>query len=113
MCIRDRDIALAIELFTEGSLDTFAKQTNVNTESSLICYDIRDLGKALKTVGMLVVMDSIYNRIVSNKKKGRPTFVFIDEIYLLFANEYSSNFLFEQWKRARKHSAFYTGIRCV
>ena len=105
-----KDIALAIELFTEGSLDTFAKQTNVNTESSLICYDIRDLGKALKTVGMLVVMDSIYNRIVSNKKKGRPTFVFIDEIYLLFANEYSSNFLFEQWKRARKHNAFYTGI---
>lgn len=105
-----KDIALAIELFTEGSLDTFAKQTNVNTDSSLICYDIRDLGKALKTVGMLVVMDSIYNRIVSNKKKGRPTFVFIDEIYLLFANEYSSNFLFEQWKRARKHNAFYTGI---
>lgn len=105
-----KDVALAIELFTDGSLDTFAKPTNVNTESSLICYDIRDLGKALKTVGMLVVLDSIYNRIVRNKKKGRPTHVFIDEIYLLFANEYSSNFLFEQWKRARKHNACYTGI---
>ncbi len=105
-----KDVALAIELFTDGSLDTFAKPTNVNTESSLICYDIRDLGKALKTVGMLVVLDSIYNRIVQNKKKGRPTYVFIDEIYLLFANEYSSNFLFEQWKRARKHNACYTGI---
>ena len=105
-----KDVALAIELFTDGSLDTFAKPTNVNTESSLICYDIRDLGKALKTVGMLVVLDSIYNRIVRNKKKGRPTYVFIDEIYLLFANEYSSNFLFEQWKRARKHNACYTGI---
>ena len=105
-----KDVALAIELFTDGSLDTFAKPTNVNTESNLICYDIRDLGKALKTVGMLVVLDSIYNRIVRNKKKGRPTYVFIDEIYLLFANEYSSNFLFEQWKRARKHNACYTGI---
>lgn len=105
-----KDVALAIELFTDGSLDTFAKPTNVNTESSLICYDIRDLGKALKTVGMLVVLDSIYNRIVRNKKHGRPTYVFIDEIYLLFANEYSSNFLFEQWKRARKHNACYTGI---
>lgn len=105
-----KDVALAIELFTDGSLDTFAKPTNVNTESSLICYDIRDLGKALKTVGMLVVLDSICNRIVRNKKKGRPTYVFIDEIYLLFANEYSSNFLFEQWKRARKHNACYTGI---
>ena len=105
-----KDVALAIELFTDGSLDTFAKPTNVNTDSSLICYDIRDLGKALKTVGMLVVLDSIYNRIVRNKKRGRPTYVFIDEIYLLFANEYSSNFLFEQWKRARKHNACYTGI---
>lgn len=105
-----KDVALAIELFTDGSLDTFAKPTNVNTESRLICYDVRDLGKALKTVGMLVVLDSIYNRIVRNKKKGRPTYVFIDEIYLLFANEYSSNFLFEQWKRARKHNACYTGI---
>ena len=105
-----KDVALAIELFTDGSLDTFAKPTNVNTDSNLICYDIRDLGKALKTVGMLVVLDSIYNRIVRNKKKGRPTYVFIDEIYLLFANEYSSNFLFEQWKRARKHNACYTGI---
>ena len=105
-----KDIALAIELFTTGSLDTFARQTNVDTESSLICYDILDLGKALKTVGMLVVMDSIYNRIVRNKKKGRPTYVFCDEIYLLFANEYSSNFLFEQWKRARKNRSYYCGI---
>lgn len=105
-----QDVALSLELFTNGSLNTFAKQTNVNTESSLLCYDIRDLGKQLKTVGMLVVLDSIYNRIISNRKKGRPTYVFIDEIYLLFANEYSSNFLFEQWKRARKHNAFYTGV---
>ena len=105
-----QDVALSLELFTNGSLNTFAKQTNVNTESSLLCYDIRDLGKQLKTVGMLVVLDSIYNRIISNRKKGRPTYVFIDEIYLLFANEYSSNFLFEQWKRARKHNAFYIGL---
>ncbi len=105
-----KELALKIELFTEGTLDTFAKQTNVNTQSSLLCYDIRDLGKSLKTVGMLVVLDSIYNRIVTNQKKGRQTYIFIDEIYLLFANEYSSNFLFEQWKRARKYNACYTGI---
>ena len=105
-----KDVALAIELFTEGSLDTFAKQTNVDTENAVICYDIHDLGKQLKPIGMLVTLDSIYNRILKNKKKGRPTFVFIDEIYLLFSSEYSSNFLFEQWKRARKHNAFYTGI---
>lgn len=105
-----KDLALKIELFTEGTLDTFAKQTNVDTQNSLLCYDIRDLGKALKTVGMLVVLDSIHNRIVSNQKKGRPTYIFIDEIYLLFSDQYSSNFLFEAWKRARKYNACYTGI---
>ncbi len=105
-----KDVALAIELFTDGSLDTFARHTNVDTENSVICYDIHDLGKQLKPIGMLVTLDAIYNRILKNKRKGRSTFVFIDEIYLLFSSAYSSNFLFEQWKRARKHNAFYTGI---
>ena len=105
-----KDIALAVELFSEGSLNTFAYQTNVDTDNPVICYDIHDLGKHLRSVGMLVVLDSIYNRILRNKKKGRMTFVFIDEIYLLFASEYSSNFLLEQWKRARKLGACYTGI---
>ena len=57
-----RDVALAIELFTEGSLNTFAKHTNVDTNSRILCYDIRDLGKQLQPVGMLVVLDSVFNR---------------------------------------------------
>lgn len=89
-----KEIALAIELFTDGSLNTFAKHTNVDTHSRLICYDILDLGKQLQPIGMLVVLDSILNRITQNRAKGRNTFIFIDEIYLLFQHEYSANFLF-------------------
>lgn len=105
-----KEIALAIELFTNGSLNTFAMQTNVDTSNSLICYDILDLGKQLQPIGMLVVLDSILNRITSNREKGKSTYIFIDEIYLLFQYEYSANFLFTLWKRVRKYGAFATGI---
>ena len=105
-----KQIALAIELFTDGSLNTFAKTTNVNTESRIICYDILDLGKQLLPIGMLVVLDSILNRITANRQKGRNTYIFIDEIYLLFQHEYSANFLFTLWKRVRKYGAYCTGI---
>ena len=105
-----REIALAIELFTNGSLNTFAKNTNVDTNNRLLCYDILDLGKQLLPIGMLVVLDSILNRITTNRSKGRNTFIFIDEIYLLFQHEYSANFLFTLWKRVRKYGAYCTGI---
>lgn len=105
-----KEIALAIELFTDGSLNTFAKQTNVDTDNRLICYDILDLGKQLLPIGMLVVLDSILNRITTNRKRGRNTYIFIDEIYLLFQHEYSANFLFTLWKRVRKYGAYCTGL---
>ena len=105
-----KEIALAIELFTNGSLNTFAMTTNVDTNNNLICYDILDLGKQLQPIGMLVVLDSILNRITSNRNKGKNTYIFIDEIYLLFQYEYSANFLFTLWKRVRKYGAFATGI---
>ena len=104
------ELALAIELFTDGSLSTFAKQTNVDVNNRLICYDILDLGKQLQPIGMLVVLDSILNRITQNRAKGKSTFIVIDEIYLLFQHEYSTNFLFTLWKRVRKYGAFCTGI---
>ena len=105
-----KQIALSIELFADGSLNTFAKNTNVNTNSRIVCYDILDLGTQLLPIGMLVVLDSILNRISANRQKGRNTYIFIDEIYLLFKHEYSANFLFTLWKRVRKYGAYCTGI---
>ncbi len=103
-------LALELELFTRGSLNTFAKQTNVDTSNRLICYDILELGEQLRAIGMLVILDSILNRITVNRQKGKQTFIFIDEIYLLFMHEYSAQFLFKLWKRVRKYGAFCTGI---
>lgn len=80
-----KEIAFAIELFTHGSLNTFAKQTNVDTDNRLICHDILDLGKQLMPIDMLVVLDSIFNRIMQSRAKGKNTYIFIDEIYLLFS----------------------------
>ena len=108
--IEAKEIALAIELFTNGSLNTFAKPTNVDSNNRLICYDILELGKQLQPIGMLVVLDNILNRITRNRATGRKTHVFIDEIYLLFQHEYSANFLFTLWKRVRKYGADCTGI---
>lgn len=103
-------LALELELFTRGSLNTFAKQTNVNIDNRLICYDILELGEQLRAIGMLVILDSILNRIIANRKKGKQTFIFIDEIYILFMHEYSAQFLFKLWKRVRKYGAFCTGL---
>lgn len=103
-------LALELELFTKGTLNTFAKQSNVNTGNRLLCYDILELGEQLRAIGMLVILDNILNQITANRKKGRQTFIFIDEIYLLFMHEYSAQFLFKLWKRVRKYGAFCTGI---
>ena len=108
--IEAQEIALAIELFTNGSLNTFAQPTNVDTNNRLICFDIHDLGSQLLPVGMLVVLDNILNRITSNRRKGRTTYIFIDEIYILLAQKYSADFLYRVWKRVRKYGAFATGI---
>lgn len=105
-----KQIALTLELFTEGSSNVFSHQTNVNQHSRIVCYDILDLGKSLKTIGMLIMLDSILNRVMENRKNGKRTWVYIDEIYLFFANEYSSTFLSESWKRFRKYGALATGI---
>lgn len=103
-------LALELELFTRGTLNTFAKQTNINMNNRLVCYDILELGEQLRAIGMLVILDNILNQITANRKKGRQTFIFIDEIYLLFMHEYSAQFLFKLWKRVRKYGAFCTGI---
>ena len=97
-------------LYIKGNLNVFAHKTNVNTTNRVVSYDIKDLGKQLKTLGMLIVLDYVWNRITENRAKGKRTWIYMDEIYLLFANEYSANFLFELYKRARKWGGVPTGI---
>lgn len=104
------NLATSLELYITGNLSVFANKTNIDINNRFVCFDIKDLGKQLKTMGMLIVLDAIWNRITVNRNKGKRTWLYMDEIYLLFANEYSANFLFELYKRARKWGAIPTGI---
>lgn len=103
-------LATSIELFTEGSLNLFAQQSNVNVNSTLVCYDILNLGRQLRPLAMLVVLDAIFNRMAKNRYLGRKTAIFVDEIYLLFQDEFSEEYLTSLWKRCRKYGARMTGI---
>ena len=103
-------IALSLEPYIEGALGIFAHHTNVDTSKRFVVYDIKDLGKQLRTPGMMVVLDQIWNHVTRNQAKGVRTWIYIDEIQLLVSNEYCSRFFFELWSRARKWGAVLTGI---
>ena len=105
-----RGLALSSELFITGSLNTFAQHTNVDTKARIIAYDIRELGEQLMPIGMLVTLDAIFNRVIQNWKKGKTTWVFADEFYLLFRYEYSADFFYKLWKRIRKYNGLVTGL---
>lgn len=105
-----RGLALSSELFINGSLNTFAQPTNVNRKSRIMDYDIRELGEQLMPLGMLVTLDSIFNRVIQNWKEGKTTWIFADEFYLLFRYEYSANFFYRLYKRLRKYNGFVTSL---
>ena len=104
------ELALTLEMFTNGSLDVFAHETNVNISSRIVSYDIYKLGKQLKTMGLLVITDAMINRVSDNFKKGKRTHIFIDEIHVLFENEYSATFFNSAWRQFRKRNAYPTAI---
>ena len=105
-----KGLALSSELFITGSLNTFAQPTNVDTKARIIAYDIRKLGEQLMPIGMLVTLDAIFNRVIQNWKKGKTTWVFADEFYLLFRYQYSADFFYKLWKRIRKYNGLVTGL---
>ncbi len=105
-----RKLALALELFTNGTLDAFAHPTNVDTKNRMVVYDILDLGKQLKTMGLLVITDAMINRVTENWRQGKRTHIFLDEFHVVFENEYSGNFFNSAWRRFRKRNAFPTAV---
>ncbi len=99
-----RELAMALRLYSgKGSLNAFGFQTNVHTEKRFVVYQIRDIGDRLKNLAMLTILDHIWNQIVENRKIGKNTWFYVDEIYLLFQNEYSASFLNTLFRRARKY----------
>ena len=104
------DLALASELYTTGSLNIFAHQTNVNTDARILCYDIRELDEQLRPVGMVVTLDAIFNRVIRNWRQGKRTWILADEFYILFRYSFSAEFFYRLFKRMRKYNAFITAI---
>lgn len=105
-----REIALALELFTTGSLDIFGHKSNVNLDKRVVVFDIHGLGEQLKPIGHLVITDTMLNRVTINWKKGKRTHVFIDEFHVMFENEFSAAFFNSAWRQFRKRNAFPTAI---
>lgn len=105
-----RELALALRFFTEGSLNIFNHQTNVDMDSRFTVYGIQDLGTQLAPVAMLVMMEAVQKKITSNGKRGRATWLYVDECHMLLKNEYSAGYLKELWKKVRKQGGLCTGI---
>lgn len=105
-----KDIALSLELFVNGSLNIFNHQTNVDVDNRFTVYGIRDLGMELSPITMLVMMESIQNRIIENGKRGVATWLYIDEFHVLLNSEYSAKYLQQLWKKVRKQGGLCTGI---
>ena len=105
-----KQIALSLELYTTGSLDIFGKQSNVDLDKRVIVFDIHGLGAQLKPTGLLVITDTMLNRVTLNWKKGKRTHVFIDEFHVVFENEFSAQFFNSAWRQFRKRNAYPTAI---
>ena len=105
-----KEIALSLELFTKGSLDIFGHESTVDLDKRIVVFDIRSLGAQLKPTGLLVITDTILNRVTLNWKKGKRTHVFIDEFHVVFENEQSGVFFNSAWRQFRKRGAYPTAI---
>ena len=105
-----RHVATALEIYVSGSLNVFNHRTNVDITNRLVCYDIKDLGKQLKKIGMLVVQDQVWGRVTENRNQGKSTRYYMDEMHLLLREEQTAAYTVEIWKRFRKWGGIPTGI---
>ena len=103
-------VATALEIYVKGSLNLFNHHTNVDIENRLVCYDIKELGKQLKKLGMLIVQDQVWGRVTANRSAGRATRYYMDEFHLLLKEEQTAAYSVEIWKRFRKWGGIPTGI---
>ena len=103
-------IATALEIYVSGSLNVFNHRTNINIANRIVCFDIKELGKQLKKIGMLIVQDAVWNRVTVNREAHKSTRYYIDEMHLLLREEQTAAYTVEIWKRFRKWGGIPTGI---
>ena len=104
------EVATALEIYVTGSLNVFNHRTNVDIKNRLVCYDIKDLGKQLKKIGMLIIQDQVWGRVTANRNEGRNTRYYMDEAHLLLKEEQTAAYTVEIWKRFRKWGGIPTFI---
>jgi len=97
-----RRIATALEIYVTGSLNVFNHRTNVDITNRLVCYDIKELGKQLKKLGMLILQDQVWGRVTANRAMKKTTWFYQDEFHLLLKEEQTAAYSVEIWKRFRK-----------
>ena len=95
-------VATALEIYVKGSLNLFNHRTNVNVNNRIVCYDIKELGKQMKKLGMLIVQDQVWGRVTANRSSGKSTRYYMDEMHLLLKEEQTAAYSVEIWKRFRK-----------
>ncbi len=105
-----KHVATALEIYVTGSLNLFNHRTNVDVQNRFVCYDIKELGKQLKKIGMLVVQDQVWGRVTANRNAGKATRYYMDEFHLLLKEEQTAAYSVEIWKRFRKWGGIPTGI---
>lgn len=103
-------VATALEIYVKGSLNLFNHRTNVDINNRFVCYDIKELGKQLKKIGMLIVQDQVWGRVTANRSAGKTTRYYMDEFHLLLKEEQTAAYSVEIWKRFRKWGGIPTGI---
>ena len=115
-CLRKQEekeaqfVATALEIYVTGSLNVFNHRTDVDVSNRVVCYDIKELGKQLKKIGMLIVQDQVWNRVTINREASKATRYYIDEFHLLLKEEQTAAYSVEIWKRFRKWGGIPTGI---
>ena len=103
-------VATALEIYVKGSLNLFNHRTNVNVNNRIVCYDIKELGKQMKKLGMLIVQDQVWGRVTANRSSGKSTRYYMDEMHLLLKEEQTAAYSVEIWKRFRKWGGIPTGL---
>jgi hypothetical protein len=107
--VEARNLAVSLERYVDGALDVFSHRTNISTSGGFVVYDIKDIGAGLKELGLQIALDNIWNRMIENKQKGKRTWIYVDEFYLLMQKPLSAAYVSQIWKRARK----WMGVPCA
>ena len=105
-----RNLSLALERFTTGTQNVFAHKTNIDVENRFLVYDVKDIGEGLKSLGLQIALDNIWNRMIANFRKGKRTWLYVDEFHILVETPTAARYTRQIWKRARKWNGIPTGI---